>query len=273
MYVGGGLSDYGDLLSRTPNNNATYSATGMSLNMLANRISYSFDLQGPSLTLDTACSSSLVALHLACQSLKAGESSQAIVSGAYILLSPDTWIGMSNLGLHGEEGRCFAYDHRGTGYGRGEGVASLILKPLQDAIEAGDTIRAVVRNTGTNQDGQTNGITMPSKDAQEGLIRSVYAAAGLEPSRTHYVEAHGTGTKVGDPIEAEALSRAIALGRSSPLLVGVSTTVVLFARLIAIFLHPRFHQIWDWIFSGNMSVKYLANTNLYSSLSKPTWDI
>ncbi|KAI4116766.1 MAG: hypothetical protein LQ345_002869 [Seirophora villosa] len=226
VYVGGGLSDYGDLLSRTPNNNATYSATGMSLNMLANRISYSFDLQGPSLTLDTACSSSLVALHLACQSLKAGESSQAIVSGAYILLSPDTWIGMSNLGLHGEEGRCFAYDHRGTGYGRGEGVASLILKPLQDAIEAGDTIRAVVRNTGTNQDGQTNGITMPSKDAQEGLIRSVYAAAGLEPSRTHYVEAHGTGTKVGDPIEAEALSRAIALGRSSPLLVGSVKTNV-----------------------------------------------
>lgn len=199
--------------------------------MLANRISYTFDLHGPSLTVDTACSSSLVALHLACQSLRAGEASQAIVSGAYVMLSPDTMIGMSNLGLHGEEGRCFTYDHRGTGYGRGEGVASLILKPLQDAIEAGDTIRAVVRNTGTNQDGQTNGITMPSKDAQESLIRSVYAAAGLEPSRTEYVEAHGTGTKVGDPLEAEALSCAMTSGRSSPLLVGVSTIAVLFAHL------------------------------------------
>ena len=129
-------------------------------------------------------------------------------------------IGLSILKLHGEEGRSYTYDHRGTGYGRGEGVATLILKPLQDAIDAGDTILAVVRNTGINQDWKTNGITLPSKDAQEGLIRSVYEAAGLDPFDTLYVEAHGTGTKGGDPIEAEAISCAMATRRSSPLIVG-----------------------------------------------------
>ena len=196
--------------------------------MLSNRLSYMFNLQGPSLTVDTACSSSLVALHLACQSLRAGETSQAVVGGSYLILSPYPFICMSNLGLHGEEGRSFSFDHRGTGYGRGEGVATVILKPLKDAIDAGDTIRAVIRNTGTNSDGQTNGITMPSKDAQEGLIRSVYAAAGLEPAHTDYVEAHGTGTKVGDPIEAEAISSAIAMGRDTPLLIGVSSTSIHF---------------------------------------------
>ena len=124
--------------------------------------------------------------------------------------------------LYGDEGRSYTYDHRGTGYGRGEGVAAMVLKPLKDAIEAGDNIRGIVRNTGINQDGKTNGITLPSKDAQEALIRSVYAAGGLDPLETSYVEAHGTGTAIGDPIEAEAISCAIAAGRpiDSPLIIG-----------------------------------------------------
>lgn len=231
MYVGAGSSDYRELGLQDADHNQTYAATGLPTNMLANRISYTFDLQGPSLSVDTACSSSLVALHLACQSLRTGEASQAIVSASYLILSPNMMIGMSTLGLFAEEGRCFTYDHRGTGYGRGEGVASLILKPLQDAIEAGDTIRAVIQNSGTNQDGNTNGITVPSKDAQEGLIRSVYATAGLEPSRTDYIETHGTGTKIEDPLEAEAISCAMAAERSSPLLAGVSTNLIFTHRL------------------------------------------
>lgn len=214
------MADYNDLYSKDPDNNQTYHITGTSSGMLANRVSYMFDLHGPSFTVDTACSSSLTAFHLACQSLRNGDTRQAIVGGAYLIISPDPMIGMSKLRLYGEQGLSYTYDHRGTGYGRGEGVASLIMKPLQDAIDAGDTIRAIVRNTGVNSDGRTNGITLPNKDAQESLIRSTYAAAGLDPRETAYVEAHGTGTKVGDPIEAEAISRAIATGRSSPLIVG-----------------------------------------------------
>ena len=220
VYVGAAMTDYSDLNAKDTEINLTYITTGTASNILANRLSYFFDLRGPSFTVDTACSSSLAALHLACQSLRVGETRQAIVGGVYIILSPDPMIGMSKLKLHGEQGRSYTYDHRGTGYGRGEGVATLILKPLQDAIDAGDTIRAVIRNTGMNQDGKTNGITLPSKDAQEGLIRSVYEAAGLDPLDTSYVEAHGTGTKVGDPIEAEAISCAMATKRASPLILG-----------------------------------------------------
>ena len=220
VYVGAAAVDYGDFFIKDPETNSTYLTTGTASNILSNRLSYFFDLCGPSVTVDTACSSSLAAFHLACQSLRTGESRQAIVGGAHLILSPDTIIAMSNLRLHGEEGLSFTYDHRGTGYGRGEGVATLVLKPLQDALEAGDTVRAVIRATGMNQDGKTNGITLPSKDAQEDLIRSTYEAAGLDPSETAYVEAHGTGTKVGDPVEAEAISCAIATRRSSPLIVG-----------------------------------------------------
>ena len=120
------------------------------------------------------------------------------------------------------DGRCYAYDHRANGYSRGEGAACIVLKPLAEALKHGDTIRAVIRNTGTNQDGRTNGITMPSSEAQEALIRKVYEAAGLDPAQTGYVEAHGTGTPAGDPLEASALSNVFGAGRSSsrPLFVG-----------------------------------------------------
>ena len=120
------------------------------------------------------------------------------------------------------DGRCYAYDHRANGYSRGEGAACVVLKPLAEALKHGDTIRAVIRNTGTNQDGRTNGITLPSSEAQEALMRKVYETAGLDPAQTGYVEAHGTGTPAGDPLEASALSRVFGAGRpsSQPLLVG-----------------------------------------------------
>ena len=114
------------------------------------------------------------------------------------------------------------YDHRGTGYGRGEGFVSLVIKPLDHALRDGDNIRALIRNTGANQDGKTNGITFPSTEAQVNLMRSVYLAAGLDPVETEYVEAHGTGTAAGDPVEAEALSRVFTVKRTTdnPVLVG-----------------------------------------------------
>ncbi|KAL9595199.1 MAG: hypothetical protein Q9219_006593 [cf. Caloplaca sp. 3 TL-2023] len=222
VYVGASQIDYTSLLLGDVQDIPVYQSTGTSANILSNRISYIFDLKGPSLTMDTACSSSLAALHTACQSLRSGEIHQAIVAGAHIMLSPDTMVGMSMLRLFGEDGRSYTYDSRATGYGRGEGVVSLILKPLHDAVRDGDNIRAVIRNTGANQDGRTNGITFPSCDAQANLIKSVYEGAGLDPSETDYVEAHGTGTSAGDPVEAEAIARSLAANRppDRPLIVG-----------------------------------------------------
>lgn len=121
-----------------------------------------------------------------------------------------------------DDGRCYAFDSRGSGYGRGEGTASIIVKPLRDALAAGDPIRAVIRNTVVNQDGRTAGMTMPSSEAQISMIRTAYAEARLDPCHTSYVEAHGTGTKVGDPIEANAIAAVLAESRdvSCPLIVG-----------------------------------------------------
>jgi acyl transferase domain-containing protein len=126
------------------------------------------------------------------------------------------------------DGRCYTFDERANGYARGEGVGCLILKPLHDALRDGDTIRAVIRGSGSNQDGRTSGITLPSAVSQEALIRDVYASAGLLPSETEYVEAHGTGTQAGDPLETSALSKVFGLGRdvSQPLRIGSIKTNV-----------------------------------------------
>ena len=164
--------------------------------IFANRISYYFDLKGPSVALDTGCSASLVALHQACQSIRSGESEQAIVGGTNLILSPKTMMSLGNLGFLSDEGRCFSFDSRGSGYGRGEGVASVVIKPIQDAVANGDSIRAVIRNTFVNQDGKTPGMTMPCCEAQADMMRAAYAQAHLDPTDTGYVEAHGPGTKV-----------------------------------------------------------------------------
>ncbi|KAE9366807.1 putative polyketide synthase [Stipitochalara longipes BDJ] len=199
-----------------------YQATGCAQSLLSNRISYYFDFSGPSFTVDTACSSSLSALHLACQSLRSGESSQAIVASCHLNLLPDYFIIMSMSSLFSNEGRSFAFDERGNGFGRGEGVGCVVLKPLEDALKANDNIRAVIVGSGMNQDGKTKGITMPSGDAQVALMKSVYQKSGLDPSETGYIEAHGTGTKVGDPIEATALHQVFGEGRTKrqPLFIG-----------------------------------------------------
>ncbi|SPO07730.1 related to polyketide synthase [Cephalotrichum gorgonifer] len=173
--------------------------------IIANRISHFFDLRGISMTIDTGCSGSLVALHEACIALRTGQSRMAIVGGTEILLHPDQNVSMSSGGMLNSEGKCFTFDSRGAGYGRGEGVASVVVKRLKDALQDGDTVHAVIRNSGANQDGKTNGVTLPNPDAQEALIRTVYKAAHLDPQETLYVEAHGTGTEVGDNAEAQSL--------------------------------------------------------------------
>ncbi|KAL8902296.1 MAG: hypothetical protein Q9207_004780 [Kuettlingeria erythrocarpa] len=199
-----------------------YYTTGCGDAILSNRISYVFDLKGPSMTLDTGCSGSLVALHQACQSLRAGETSMALACGANLMISPDGMIGMSNLHMLNAQGRSYSFDARGSGYGRGEGIAAVVLKRLPDALSHGDPIHAIIRNTGVNQDGKTNGITMPSQRAQEALYRSVYTSAGIDPTETCYVEAHGTGTVAGDSVELQAVAEVFCKNRDpgKPLYLG-----------------------------------------------------
>ncbi|KAI9721406.1 MAG: Type I Iterative PKS [Chrysothrix sp. TS-e1954] len=215
VFMGGSQSDYEAQLRADALTAPRYLDLGVAMSMFANRISHVFDFRGPSITVDTACSSSLSAFHLACQSIKAGECDAAIVGGSCLHLLPDTFASMSSLGLLGPDGRCFSFDQRASGFGRGEGAACLALKPLKAAIEAGDSVRAVVRATGINQDGRTPGITMPSGLAQEQLMHKVYKSCGLEPRHTDFVEMHGTGTLVGDPIEARAVAKVFGHARET----------------------------------------------------------
>ena len=166
------------------------------------------------MTLDTGCSGSLVAIHQACRSIQLGESSLAIAGGSGIMLSPNMFIALSNIGVLGEEGRCYSWDHRSNGYGRGEGVATLVLKSLDMALRDGDFVHAVIRESALNQDGKTSTITSPSLEAQQKLIEECYRRAGLDISQTGYVEAHMTGTSTGDPIEAEAIARTFGKNRA-----------------------------------------------------------
>ncbi|UKZ81662.1 Type I Iterative PKS [Trichoderma virens FT-333] len=215
VFMGHFTSDYKELVISDTDAIPPYATTGLNKTSLANRISWTFDLRGPSFALDTACSSSLVAFHLACQSLRAGESDIAIVGGTNVLLNPDMFVAFSGQGFLSPDGKCKSFDASGDGYGRGEGVAAIVLKRVDDAIVALDPLRAIIRATGSNQDGHTKSLTLPSADAQEALIRDVYRLAKLDFAQTSYVEAHGTGTQAGDTTETLALSRTIAKGRSS----------------------------------------------------------
>ncbi|KAK1975962.1 hypothetical protein LZ30DRAFT_604441 [Colletotrichum cereale] len=213
VYSGVMTNDYQMLAESDPYQLGTNSAAGTGKSMLSNRISWFFNLQGPSLTLDTACSSSLYALHLACQSLRTGESSQALVTGHNLILHPTFFSQLSSMHMVSPDGISHSFDASANGYGRGEGIAGIVVKRLSAALADGDVIRAIVRATGVNSDGKTPGITVPSEEAQVALIRRVYDDAGLDMAQTAYFEAHGTGTPKGDPIEVRAISRTIAAAR------------------------------------------------------------
>ncbi|MFI7123134.1 SDR family NAD(P)-dependent oxidoreductase [Amycolatopsis sp. NPDC049868] len=191
----------------------THSATGMYMSILSNRLSYTLDLRGPSMTIDTACSSSLVAVHQACQSLRRGESTLAIVGGVNVMLAPQGTIALSQAAMLSPEGRSKAFDATADGYVRGEGAGVVVLKPLRLAQADGDRIYAVIAGTAVNQDGSTQGITVPNDVEQEANFRAALADAGVAERDIGYVEAHGTGTPVGDPLEAAALGRTLAVGR------------------------------------------------------------
>ncbi|KAM3554579.1 hypothetical protein MY1884_006062 [Beauveria asiatica] len=222
VYVGSFVKDYEQICLRDPDWQPKYAATGNGIAIMANRISYYFNLHGPSMTLDTGCSGSLVSIHLAAQSLRCGETSLAIAAGAGLILTPNTIMPMTALNFLSPDGKCFTFDARANGYGRGEGVGVVILKRMSDAIRDNDPIRAVIRGTRVNQDGRTTGITLPSKEAQVSNIKAVYKAAGLSCSDTAYVECHGTGTQAGDWRELKAVSETLgaARARENPIFVG-----------------------------------------------------
>ncbi|MES9941410.1 MAG: type I polyketide synthase [Candidatus Thiodiazotropha sp. 6PLUC2] len=204
------------LLQMSPLNRSTSgtnSATGASMTMIANRISYCFDLRGPSFTLDTACSSSLVATHLACHAIWRGECSAALVGGANVMICPEYPTLMSKGHFLSRDGRSKSFDSRADGYARGEGAGMVLIKPLSSAQRDGDHIYSLIRATGVNQDGRTDGITVPNPESQENLIRDVYTKSGVPFKDVRYVEAHGTGTTVGDTVEAGVLGRTIGAGR------------------------------------------------------------
>ena len=190
-----------------------YSNTGGSSSIAANRISYCFDLRGPSVAVDTACSSSLVAVHMACESLLRGDAHMALAGGVNALLMPDFYVAFSQLGVLSPDGQCKTFDARANGYVRSEGAGMVLLKPLHAAIRDGDKIYSVIRATALNQDGRTQGMTVPSQSAQETLLRTACERAGINPASIDYVEAHGTGTPVGDPIEANALASVLCEDR------------------------------------------------------------
>ncbi|KAM7195035.1 ketoacyl-synt domain containing protein [Rhypophila sp. PSN 637] len=205
VFTGSFADDFRFLTLKDHENMSPYAGSSTSFSILANRLSWWFNFKGPSVHIDTACSSSLVALHLACQNLRSRDASMALVGGSNVLLSDQHYLLMANLSMLSPSGRCHSFDHRADGYARGEGFGVVVLKRLSDALAHGDVIRAVIRATGTNQDGRTPSLTMPSQHAQEKLIRDTYNKAKLSLHETAFVEAHGTGTAVGDPIEARAI--------------------------------------------------------------------
>ncbi|KAG6041353.1 Type I Iterative PKS, partial [Claviceps citrina] len=223
VFVGTSPSDYHLSSLRDLDTVPMFDATGNHQSILAGRIAHFFDLRGPCFAVDTACSSGLHAVHLAVQSIRAGETEQAVVASSRLNLAPDHIVSMSTNRLLSEQGVTYTFDHRAkSGFARGEGTGCLILKPLSRAMKDNDKIWSVIRNTGINQDGRTVGITAPNSKAQEQLIRDVYAKGGIDPRDCGFVEAHGTGTKVGDPLEASAIHAVFGEGLTSsrPLYIG-----------------------------------------------------
>ena len=220
VYIGASSTDYSDLRLGDPAGGDSYFMTGNALSILANRISYVFDLHGPSLVVDTACSSSLVALHQACEAIRAGRIPCAVVGGVNLLLTPYPFLGFSAASMLSRRGRCFAFDERADGYVRGEGAGVVIIKPLAAALADRDPIRAVIVATGSNSDGRTIGVSLPSEASQSALLRSLYQTADVAVDDIAFFEMHGTGTPAGDPIEAAAVGRTLGSCRRELLPIG-----------------------------------------------------
>ena len=220
VFVGAASPDAGTRFADDICATSPYSMTGTNLSIAANRIAYIYNFHGPSLTIDTACSSSMYALHQACQTLASGGAGMAVAGGVNVLLAPFPFVGFSQAHMLSPDGRCKVFDASGNGYVRAEGGGVLLLQPLEAALAQGRHIHAVIRGIACNSDGRTQGIALPSAEAQEHLLREVYERAGRKPDDLSYLEAHGTGTAAGDPVETAAIGRALGQHRDSPLIIG-----------------------------------------------------
>ncbi|HAX70809.1 MAG TPA: hypothetical protein DCY14_14450 [Anaerolineae bacterium] len=215
VFVGISSYDYSRLQFDDPERIDAYAGTGNAHSIAANRLSYFYDLRGPSMAVDTACSSSLVAAHLACQSLRSGESDLALAGGVNLILTPELTITFSQARMLSPDGRCKTFDASADGYVRGEGCGVVVLKRLSDALRDGDNILALIRGSAVNQDGRSNGLTAPNGLAQQDVIRQAMTDAQITPDQIGYVEAHGTGTPLGDPIEIASLRAVLDDGESN----------------------------------------------------------
>src|SRR5262245_1677836 len=224
VFVGVCASDFNGLqLFRSPSSSLNlYSVTGGTYSVLSGRLSYALGLEGPSLTVDTACSSSLVAVQLAVLSLRAGDCDLALAGGVNLVVSPELSICFSAAKMLAPDGRCKAFDSRGDGFVRSDGVGLVVLKPLSRAVADGDSIYAVILGGAVNNDGHSDAMMMPDRRGQEAVLRVAYRNAGIAPGDVQYVEAHGTGTSVGDPVEASALGAVLGEGRDKdqPCIIG-----------------------------------------------------
>jgi len=228
VFVGISHNDYQGIQSTAFDHSGitAHTATGSAHSVAANRISYCLNLRGPSVAMDTACSSALAAVHTACEHIWAGRGDAALAGGVTVMITPGGFIGFSQASMLSPEGRCAAFDASASGFVRGEGAGMVLLKRLSRAIEDGDPIQGVIVGTAMNQDGHTNGISLPSAEAQARLVQDACKDAGISPAQIGFVEAHGTGTAVGDPIEAHALAEALCQDRSAPLPIGSVKTNV-----------------------------------------------
>ncbi|MCP4701907.1 MAG: amino acid adenylation domain-containing protein, partial [Gammaproteobacteria bacterium] len=208
VFVGCSSGDYQSKLTENQVRHDAYSLMGNAASVLAARISYFLNLKGPNVAIDTACSSSLVAIHLACESIHSGTSELALAGGVSISTTGEFHILASKAGMLSPSGKCHTFDNRANGFATGEGVGVVVLKPLADALNDGNPVYGVIKGSGVNQDGKTNGITAPSVPSQTLLECEVYSQYHIHPDTISYVEAHGTGTQLGDPIEVQALTDA-----------------------------------------------------------------
>lgn len=213
VFIGISTNDYADLQMADRYRMNPYTGPGKSASIAANRISYLFNLQGPSMAIDTACSSSLVALHQARHALQNGDCRSALVGGVNLLLSPKMSVALAQAGMLSTKGTCTPFDASADGYIRSEGGGMVVLKRLSDAEKDGDRIFSVLRGSAINQDGRSNGLTAPNGLAQQAVVQRAIADSGLKPDQIQYVEAHGTGTPLGDPIEISSLQKVLSIGR------------------------------------------------------------
>jgi acyl transferase domain-containing protein/enoyl-CoA hydratase/carnithine racemase/acyl carrier protein/NAD(P)-dependent dehydrogenase (short-subunit alcohol dehydrogenase family) len=208
VFIGASGSDYARLIDQARGPTEAHFGTGSSMAVLANRLSYFYDLRGPSLLVDTACSSSLVAVHEAARALANGECTQALVGGINLILHPATSIAYHKAGMLSRDGLCRTFDAGANGYVRSEGAVVLLLKPLRAALADNDRIHAVIKGTACNHGGQVSGLTVPNPERQAQLIQMAWRAANIDPLAVSYIEAHGTGTSLGDPIETQGIVQA-----------------------------------------------------------------